>query len=400
MKISSTAIRQKTFETAFRGYEKKQVADFLEEMSVTMEQINQENLDLRSRLQQVESEAKRLKDVEDSLFRTLKTAEDTGAAIITEATEAADQIIGEANQLAEEATKDAQRYAEELRVYSAEQARLVTQAAEDKAKETIKVLSENMSSLVKSYDALVEQREALVKSLRRLSQDALNQIDLSETHFTRIDAKAYHRAVEDLGRANYFSVANLASLAPTPEPVIAPASEEAPVVHLDLYSAEEEALLKGAELNAEVDSFEEEEFDRQDEELVAELEETKLEEELYEEEIEEIEEEEELEEDDLEEDELDEELEEDELDENEIEEDELDEDELEEEIEEEDIEEEIALEEAYNEEKEEEVAPQAAASQPEVADAPAPSSSAPFAPENPKEDESKPGSGSFFDQFD
>lgn len=390
MKISSTAIRQKTFETAFRGYEKKQVADFLEEMSVTMEQINQENLDLRSRLQQVESEAKRLKDVEDSLFRTLKTAEDTGAAIITEATEAADQIIGEANQLAEEATKDAQRYAEELRVYSAEQARLVTQAAEDKAKETIKVLSENMSSLVKSYDALVEQREALVKSLRRLSQDALNQIDLSETHFTRIDAKAYHRAVEDLGRANYFSVANLASLAPTPEPVIAPASEEAPVVHLDLYSAEEEALLKGAELNAEVDSFEEEEFDRQDEELVAELEETKLEEELYEEEIEEIEEEEELEEDDLEEDELDEELEEDEL----------DEDELEEEIEEEDIEEEIALEEAYNEEKEEEVAPQAAASQPEVADAPAPSSSAPFAPENPKEDESKPSSGSFFDQFD
>ena len=372
MKISPTAIRQKTFETAFRGYEKKQVADFLEEMSVTMEQINQENLDLRSRLQQVEMEAKRLKDVEDSLFRTLKTAEDTGAAIITEATEAADQIIGEANQLAEEATKDAQRYAEELRLYSAEQARLITQAAEDKAKETIKVLSENMLSLVKSYDALVEQREALVKSLRRLSQDALNQIDLSETHFSRIDAKAYHRAVEDLGRANYFSVANLASLAPTPESVSAPEPEEAPVVHLDLYSAEEEALLKGEQQNAEAGSFEEEEVGLIEDELLAEVGESALEEELYDEELEEIEEEDLNDEDDLEEEE--------------IEEDKLDEDELDEEIEEEE------LEEVFDEEEEEEVVPQVAGSQPEEADAPA--------TEKSEEDESKPSSGSFFDQFD
>ena len=214
MKISPTAIRQKTFETSFRGFEKKQVTDFLEEMSVIMEQINQENLDLRSRLQQVEGEAKRLKDVEDSLFRTLKTAEDTGAAIITEATEAADQIIAEANQIAEETTKDAQRYAEELSAYSAEQARIITSAAEESAKETMRSLTENIKGLIKSYEGLVEQREALVKSLRRLSQDALNQIDLSETHFSRIDAKAYQRAVEELGRSNHFSAANAANLAP------------------------------------------------------------------------------------------------------------------------------------------------------------------------------------------
>ena len=167
MKISPTAIRQKTFEASFRGYEKKQVSDFLEEMSVIMEQINQENLDLRSRLQQVEGEAKRLKDVEDSLFRTLKTAEDTGAAIITEATEAADEIIAEANQLSEETTKEAQRYAEQLGAYSTEQARQITQAAEDKAKETMMVLRENLKGLIKSYEGWVEQREALVKSLRR-----------------------------------------------------------------------------------------------------------------------------------------------------------------------------------------------------------------------------------------
>ena len=211
MKISPTAIRQKVFETSFRGFEKKQVTDFLEEMSVAMEQINQENLELRSRLQQVEGEAKRLKDVEDSLFRTLKTAEDTGAAIMNEASEAADQIIAEANQLAEQTTQEAQRYAEQLATYSQEQSRLVMQAAEENAKETMRDLIENVKGLIKSYEGLAEQREALVKSLRRLSQDALNQIDLSETHFSRIDAKAYQYKAEEQSRTNYFSAANVAS---------------------------------------------------------------------------------------------------------------------------------------------------------------------------------------------
>lgn len=226
MKISPTAIRQKAFETAFRGFEKKQVTDFLEEMSVAMEQINQENFELRSRLQQVEAEAKRLKDVEDSLFRTLKTAEDTGASIITEASEAADQIIGEANQIAENTTKQAHIYAEQVKKQADEHARVITAAAEAKAKDTIKEIRESMQSLVRSYDGLLEQREAIVKSLKRLSQDALNQIELSDAHFFRIDAKAYQRAIDELSRSNHFSVANVNSLASTVPTQVPPIEEE------------------------------------------------------------------------------------------------------------------------------------------------------------------------------
>lgn len=226
MKISPTAIRQKAFETSFRGFEKKQVTDFLEEMSVVMEQINQENLDLRSKLQQVEGEAKRLKDVEDSLFRTLKTAEDTGASIITEATDAADQIINEANSIAEQTTKEANHYAQQVKKQAEDQARIITSAAEAKAKETIKEIRESMQSLVRSYDGLLEQREALVKSLKRLSQDALNQIELSDAHFFRIDAKAYQRAVEELSRSSHFTVANIAALATQAVPPVNAEPEE------------------------------------------------------------------------------------------------------------------------------------------------------------------------------
>lgn len=227
MKISPTAIRQKAFETAFRGFEKKQVTDFLEEMSVAMEQINQENFELRSRLQLVEGEAKRLKDVEDSLFRTLKTAEDTGASIITEASEAADQIIAEANQIAEHTTKQAHQYADQLKKQADEHARVITSAAEAKAKDTIKEIRESMQSLVRSYDGLLEQREAIVKSLKRLSQDALNQIELSDAHFFRIDAKAYQRAIDELSRSSHFTVANVSTLATTIPTQVPPIEEEA-----------------------------------------------------------------------------------------------------------------------------------------------------------------------------
>ena len=360
MKISPTAIRQKTFETSFRGFEKKQVTDFLEEMSVIMEQINQENLDLRSRLQQVEAEAKRLKDVEDSLFRTLKTAEDTGAAIITEATEAADQIIAEANQIAEETTKDAQRYADELGTYSAEQARIITSAAEESAKETMRSLTENIKGLIKSYEGLVEQREALVKSLRRLSQDALNQIDLSETHFSRIDAKSYQRAVEELGRSNHFSAANAANLAPVSQAI--PTQQEVVTEKMDQEELQPEIFEEGSNSSVEVaeeaflsqeenTSFHEEEISEPSDEVQQDIQEDSFEEEIAFEEEEGLTQEQKY-------------LEEEEF-----------------------VEEEVVVQEHQQEEI------QAAAE-------PIQESSSPEAPEEKKEEKGENGSGSFFDQFD
>ncbi len=360
MKISPTAIRQKTFETSFRGFEKKQVTDFLEEMSVIMEQINQENLDLRSRLQQVEAEAKRLKDVEDSLFRTLKTAEDTGAAIITEATEAADQIIAEANQIAEETTKDAQRYADELGTYSAEQARIITSAAEESAKETMRSLTENIKGLIKSYEGLVEQREALVKSLRRLSQDALNQIDLSETHFSRIDAKSYQRAVEELGRSNHFSAANAVNLAPVSQAI--PTQQEVVSEKMDQEELQPEIFEEGSNSSVEVaeeaflsqeenTSFNEEEISEPSDEVQQDIQEDSFEEEIAFEEEEGLAQEQKY-------------LEEEEF---------------------------VEEEEVVQEHQQEEI--QAAAE-------PIQESSSPEAPEEKKEEKGENGSGSFFDQFD
>lgn len=212
MKITPAAIRQKTFEVGFRGYEKRDVTLFLDEISEVVDTLHKENMELRSKLQHTEDEAKRLKDVEESLFRTLKTAEDTGAAIIGEANEAADLIISEANETASNATRHVDQLLSESKQRAEEQAATIIGAAEVKAKETIIELRDNMEGLIRSYEALVEQREAVVKSLRRIAQDSLNQIDLSDAHFSRIDGKAYQRAIDELSRSQTFTFANLHNL--------------------------------------------------------------------------------------------------------------------------------------------------------------------------------------------
>ena len=214
MKITPAAIRQKSFETGFRGFDKKEVSSFLEEVSEVVDALHKENMDLKTKLKNTEAEAKRLKDVEDSLFRTLKTAEDTGVSIIEEANEAADLIIADANQAAESATNHANKILASARQMAEQDAATIISAAETKAKETIIELRESMQGLVRSYESLAEQREAMVKSLKRISQDALNQIDLSDAHFSRIDAKAHQRAIEELSRSQAFTFANLANLAP------------------------------------------------------------------------------------------------------------------------------------------------------------------------------------------
>jgi len=229
MKITPAAIRQRTFEVGFRGYEKKEVTLFLDEISEVVDALHKENMELKTKLQHTEAEAKRLKDVEESLFRTLKTAEDTGAAIIAEANEAADLIIADANEIADNATKHIDQLVADSRRQAEEQAGAIIGAAEIKAKGTIVELRESMQGLVRSYEGLAEQRESMVKSLRRIAQDTANQIDLSEAHFSRIDAKAHARAIDELSRSQTFTFANLEKLGYEEEEEI----EESPMAEME-----------------------------------------------------------------------------------------------------------------------------------------------------------------------
>jgi cell division initiation protein len=105
----------------------------------------------------------------------------------------------------------------------------------------------------------VDQREALVKSLKRISQDMLNQIDLSDAHFSRIDAKAYQRAIDELSRSNAFTFANIENLAPEEEVIPEPEKED-PMAEMEVIEEELELEIHDStpDLKIEVEETQEE----------------------------------------------------------------------------------------------------------------------------------------------
>lgn len=198
MKITSKEISEKTFEKNFRGYDKDEVTAYLNVLAGEWDRILAEKAELEKRLESTEKEANKLKQVEESLFRTLKTAEDTGASIIEEANQAAEEIMNEAHKNAGSMLNEAQNQSQSL-----------IESAEAKGREIMESLKTDVSSLVSGYETLLKQRDFLIKNLKSLSERVDDTISVSEESLKKINIQAHTEMIEKLSKANAFSMANI-----------------------------------------------------------------------------------------------------------------------------------------------------------------------------------------------
>jgi len=198
MKITAKEISEKTFEKNFRGYDKDEVTAFLNVLANEWDKMIAEKADLEKQLASSEKEANKLKQVEESLFRTLKTAEDTGASIIEEANIAAEEIMSEAHQNAGSMLNEAQNQSQNL-----------VESAEAKGREIMESLKADVNSLVSGYETLLKQRDILIKNLKSLSERVEDTISVSEESLKKINIQAHAEMIDKLSKANAFSMANI-----------------------------------------------------------------------------------------------------------------------------------------------------------------------------------------------
>src|SRR5690606_2922303 len=197
MKITPLEIRQKTFEKVFRGYDKDEVDSFLNFLSQEWEKTNDDQKYLQLKLEQSEKESEKLRQVEDSLFKTLKAAEDTGASMIEQANRTAELIVKEAKMNAEALQDDSKR-----------QAKNVVESADAQAKSVMEDLREDVSALIESYETLLALREIVLKYLNNLTAEAMESVQLGKEDLSRIDVTAHAKVVEELNRQCSYSVAS------------------------------------------------------------------------------------------------------------------------------------------------------------------------------------------------
>jgi cell division initiation protein len=193
MKITPLDIRQKTFEKNFRGYDKDEVATFLSYLSQEWEKLTEEKNALKIKYEHAEREASKLREVEQSLFKTLKTAEDTGASIIEQANKTAELIL-----------KEAQMNADALNAESKGNARNLIDQAESQAKNIMEDLKGDVNLLVENYEKLLDQRDYLIKNLKRTVSDTLENVKAAQEGFIEIDSGIHTRIVKDLQRKDKY----------------------------------------------------------------------------------------------------------------------------------------------------------------------------------------------------
>lgn len=197
MKITPLEIRQKTFEKIFRGYDKDEVTSFLNFLSQEWEKVNDEKKLLQIKLEQSEKESAKLREVEDSLFKTLKNAEDTGASMIEQANKTAELII-----------KEAHMNAESLQADSKQRARDVIDSADQKAKSIMEDLREDVEALIEGYETLLAQREIVLKNLKNIAAETMENVNFAKEELKRIDVTAHAKLVKELNRQTSYAVAS------------------------------------------------------------------------------------------------------------------------------------------------------------------------------------------------
>lgn len=165
MKITPLEIRQKSFEKNFRGYDKDEVNAFLLTLSQEWERLVDESKEWRIKLEAAEREVMKLREVENSLFKTLKTAEDTGANVIEQARQAADLHLREAQLKADEIMNEAKMKANNT-----------LDEAEQRSKEVLADMEERLRNMIEEYKKMESLRNDLMLDLKRISEDTLDRV--------------------------------------------------------------------------------------------------------------------------------------------------------------------------------------------------------------------------------
>jgi cell division initiation protein len=171
MKISPLEIKQKTFSTKTfsKGYDREEVASFLLLLAQEWELLQDENKEQKIRIDMLEKEVSKLKEVESSLFRTLKTAEDTSTNIVEQARKTAELKVQEAQNKADFILNDARLQAKEI-----------VQKAQIRARNTIDEMILEMKGKERLYKELETYRDNFLLELRSFMNESLEKLQRFE----------------------------------------------------------------------------------------------------------------------------------------------------------------------------------------------------------------------------
>lgn len=205
MKVTPLEIRKKSFEKVFRGYDKDEVSAFLVSLSQAWEKVLDKNKELTFKLESAEKEILKLREIENSLFKTLKTAEDTGAS-----------MIEQANKTAELHMKETQMKADALMNESESKAKAMLEEAENSSREIIDDMQDEVKRIQDSYRKLQHQRDSMLRDIKNIADGFLEQVTQAREEKKPLNVEESVKRAKNLSKVNYSFETNANSAPETP----------------------------------------------------------------------------------------------------------------------------------------------------------------------------------------
>lgn len=206
MKITPLEIRQKSFEKNFRGYDKDEVNAFLLTLSQEWERLMDESKELRIKLESAEKEIVKLREVENSLFKTLKTAEDTGANLIDQAHKAAELHLRETQIKAEGMLNEARTKAKDT-----------IEEAEMRAREILDEMEDRLKQLTQQYKTLDSLRDDMLREVKRFAQDTVEKAEKLSSKKENFDPERHLAMARKEVNKSIFPNNDVVPVTPKPE---------------------------------------------------------------------------------------------------------------------------------------------------------------------------------------
>ena len=193
MKITPLEIRQKTFERTLRGYDKDEVNAFLVSLSQEWERTYDEVKELRMKFESAEREVVKLREVENTLFRTLKTAEDTGASVIDQATKSAELLLRESQMKADSMMNEAKT-----------KARNVIEEAEQTTRALVEEMDDKLKALADQYKTMALHRDNLLADMKRFAGETTERVERAKASTKGFDPDTFLLSARREVRATIF----------------------------------------------------------------------------------------------------------------------------------------------------------------------------------------------------
>lgn len=193
MKITPLEIRQKTFERTLRGYDKDEVNAFLLSLSQQWERTQDEVKEMKIKFESAEREVVKLREVENTLYRTLKTAEDTGASITEQATKSAALLLGESQLKADAMLSEAKT-----------KARNIIEEAEQTTKHLVEEMEDKLKSLADQYKTMELHRDNLLADLKRFAGETIDRVERQKNKEREFNPDTFLATAKKEGRSLLF----------------------------------------------------------------------------------------------------------------------------------------------------------------------------------------------------